>query len=599
MANVLKISGSLLLIGLIAGLLFLSGCDLLTKTTGSPNGAGSAYGKDLVINEVFTISPSKYYAYSWIEFMNPTNRRIKWFDQTFPAYGTFVGSGGAVGQTGDDGVNWVDTFANASYGRLNSVIYPNTDTGFACGNNGALFKLNNHGLVSLHANLPAKFQNLNFYSITGLYRYVDVPSIDHQNKTAYVVGDSGVMLRTTDRGNSWGQIPVGGIAGLHARLNNIYSDFLNVYVVGDAGTFLQSTNAGTKWSAKIIPEPYRTTDFYSCWFLDTLGWATGNNGVILASTNGGSLWVAETSHVNVALRSCFFGPAGNLFNGYLGWVVGDNGTILRTVDDGATWKKVSSGTTARLNSVVFVDSLRGWAFGAGGVVVASTDGGQTWLPQSSGTSNDIYGSDFLPLLVTIQNGYYLSMYAQRNYVFYDPATFTLNTDFITKTDTGIVLFQPQQTNINVDPRGFVVVTNDSLKFADHTKLGPGATVQINFSFAVDTVGVGQQGYNPLAHLLKWNLLPSSEIRLIKFFYKTVGATPIGYTVKTIDVVRWGGYRPRPDDYPGNTPVGFIPENWSLARYNNDPGEDPSVESTVKSFYLCNQPIPGWFSQQGK
>jgi len=45
--------------------------------------------------------------------------------------------------------------------------------------------------------------------------------------------------------------------------------------------------------------------------------------------------------------------------------------------------------------------------------------------------------------------------------------------------------------------------------------------------------------------------------------------------------------------------GFIPENWSLARFSNDPGSDPSVENTASSFYLCNQPIPGWFSQQKK
>src|ERR1041385_5426182 len=51
------------------------------ETPSSTGSSVSTSGSDLVINEVFHISPDKYYTYSWIELYNPTHEQMYWYKQ--------------------------------------------------------------------------------------------------------------------------------------------------------------------------------------------------------------------------------------------------------------------------------------------------------------------------------------------------------------------------------------------------------------------------------------------------------------------------------------------------------------------------------------
>jgi photosystem II stability/assembly factor-like uncharacterized protein len=602
----------LLVLSILVVLVF-SGCDLLTKD--SPRAVTFGSGSPLLINEVFTIAPDKYYAYSWIEFYNPSDSVLHWFTQTFPAAGYAVGSGGAILKTSNDGDPWFDSLANAAYGTITSINFPNPDTGFFCTAEGKVFKLNANGVTDLSAGLPAghDYSKLHFASIAGIHSYVSPSQVDRRIQALYLVADSGLIFRSFNQGSSWTQVLPTRTTPLKKNLKNIYTDFesKNFFVVGDSGAFFQSTNAGTNWFSKVIPEPYRGTTFNCSWFVDTLGVAVGDNGSILISTNGGSLWLPETSGVTSNLRGLFLSPnrsSGPNFTipfeepGITGWIVGDHGTILRTYDKGQTWIRVAppeKESNARLNSVYFVDSKRGWIFGDGGVILTTADGGVSWGDKQTVTNGpNFLAAHFMPLTSVEEHGFYISMVAQRSYIYYDPITNTINPDFITRKDTGVVLWQPQ-TDIEVKAKGFVVLTNDSVNFDNHTQLGPGSTSRINFPFGVDTAGVGRPGYNPFAHLLKWNILPSSEIRLVKFSFQSIRGVPPEITYTVISVVRFGNYRPSPDDYQLNQPLGNVPEWWSIARFNNDLGENPADESTASSFYLCDKPIPGWYSQRAR
>jgi hypothetical protein len=57
------------LLSLTCVLLLINGCNL--KTTDPGVSWPTSSGNDLVISEIFKISPSQYYAYSWIEIYNP------------------------------------------------------------------------------------------------------------------------------------------------------------------------------------------------------------------------------------------------------------------------------------------------------------------------------------------------------------------------------------------------------------------------------------------------------------------------------------------------------------------------------------------------
>jgi hypothetical protein len=120
--------------------------------------------------------------------------------------------------------------------------------------------------------------------------------------------------------------------------------------------------------------------------------AVTNKGNLLTSTDGrtwGSLAIAPGTW----LTSIAYGPSG--------WVVvGDQGAILVSPDL-KTWAKATSGTTFKLNTVVFtaapdsVDYFEGYdvtyiAVGDDGAIVTSRDA-QTWAVQPSGVSVSLHG----------------------------------------------------------------------------------------------------------------------------------------------------------------------------------------------------------------
>ena len=606
----------------VATILLTSGCELTTPdTTGNRS---IVRGNDLLITEVFSIAPEKYYAYSWVELYNPTTKPIKWFDQTKPASGYAVGGGGTILHTNDDGEHWTDTLSDphSPARALNCISFSNAEVGYVVGENNAVLKINKNVVTDISANVTGAAVGKTLRSIAAVS--------DASARTAFVCGDGGTILRTTNGGTTWiapsqrtPPIPNKNFRSIFLR------SLTNSYIVGDSGTVLVTSNLGILWSPQNVPEPVRTLNFYSINVVaDTAGWITGEQGTILFSRNAGGLWVAESSGVNTTLRDGFFSPAdpGNpFFNDFqrqLGWVVGDNGVILKTTNNGTSWFHLSSGTTARLNSVQFVDSLRGWVYGDNGVIRVTTNGGTTWSSQSSTTSQNVNGSLFQPFTEVVQNFYELDMLGKRNHVFFDPTTGSFNFDFITSSDTGIIPYVPGGWNFNVriGPNGipsftfefspdfitlfpgqFLVMNNDSLRFKDHTGFGPGDFKSRNFGLATDTNGMS---VSFLPKFYKWNLLSSSELRLVKVFQRHSAQSPFGPigtpSRKVIDVVRFGGYRPSPLDYPNNKPQGAIPEWYSMARYNDKLNVDLSLgdlstESTLDEFYMAKVPIPGYYS----
>jgi photosystem II stability/assembly factor-like uncharacterized protein len=90
----------------------------------------------------------------------------------------------------------------------------------------------------------------------------------------------------------------------------------------------------------------------------------------------------------VALRAVAFADE------RLGVAVGDNGVVLRSTDGGQHWQAVTSGTGAGLSSVAFADGHRAVTVGKDGTVLLSTDGGERWQPKTSGTEVDLLSVAF-------------------------------------------------------------------------------------------------------------------------------------------------------------------------------------------------------------
>lgn len=71
-------------------------------------------------------------------------------------------------------------------------------------------------------------------------------------------------------------------------------------------------------------------------------------------------------------------------DGKKGWLVGSQGAILATDDGGKKWEYRSTGTSDSLTAVRYLpDGLRGWVLGKGGTVLVTVDGGRNWTPGGS------------------------------------------------------------------------------------------------------------------------------------------------------------------------------------------------------------------------
>lgn len=141
----------------------------------------------------------------------------------------------------------------------------------------------------------------------------------------------GVIIRTTNMGNSW---------------NNITPPVINAYIMD-----ISFINENTGW---II---------YS--------------GMSGKTTNGGVSWSLQSIPLSSNEISSFF------INENTGWIVG-GGTqnhIHKTVTGGQNWAAQQTPNSNSLNSIIMIDSLHGYACGSR-TILRTTNGGFNWLTLS-------------------------------------------------------------------------------------------------------------------------------------------------------------------------------------------------------------------------
>jgi photosystem II stability/assembly factor-like uncharacterized protein len=243
------------------------------------------------------------------------------------------------------------------------VDFGNSNTGCAVGDSGSIIRTTDRG-ATWAAAISGTTRNL---------RGVTFPSAN----TGFAVGEAGAVVKTTS-GTTWSPITSGTVQNLNGTF---FTGASNGWAVGNAGTILKSAN-GTSFAAQTSGT---TRNLNSVHFTTTNnGNAVGDGGIILRSVNGGATWTPQASGTTQRLNGVFFPAAAT------GFAVGDGGVILKTTNSGGTWTALASGTTANLNEVFFVDALEGYAVGDGGVLL-STGNAATWTLRATGTTQNLYG----------------------------------------------------------------------------------------------------------------------------------------------------------------------------------------------------------------
>lgn len=145
--------------------------------------------------------------------------------------------------------------------------------------------------------------------------------------TVYIVGEDGLIARSTDRGDTWDKQHC-----TQAHLNDIaFFDTHTGLAAGEGGTILRTTDAGATW----LPQASGTTETINALaFVDADHvWAVGTNSLVLHSADGGATWEKR----DIVDAECTLNDIA--FRGDLGYMVGNYGMVYKTEDAGKNWQR--------------------------------------------------------------------------------------------------------------------------------------------------------------------------------------------------------------------------------------------------------------------
>ena len=215
-----------------------------------------------------------------------------------------------------------------------------------------------------------------------------------------IVGDSGIILKTSNGGEKWEK----QISGTDFNLQDVqFTDANNGIIVGghykgngdDKDIVLHTEDGGETWMKLWSDENFYLNKV--CFVNDIKGMAVGWNdtfggkfGHIIGTNDGGKTWHDKIDLSNNPYWEIHFNDVKYITENFV-IVVGDSGTILKTTDGGKNWQNQISGTKKCLRGIYFTNPSNGITVGgdydgnnASGIILRTTDGGDTWMKQSSG-----------------------------------------------------------------------------------------------------------------------------------------------------------------------------------------------------------------------
>ena len=198
-------------------------------------------------------------------------------------------------------------------------------------------------------------------------------------KQCWAVGNSGIVLATSDGGKTW--LPQS--SGTEDYLSAISCPTTQrCWAVGYKGTVLATRNGGRSWENEASGTEHLLYDIACPTDVDC--WAVGSAGVIDATTDGGARWHLEPSGTSATLGGISCTTTSSCV------AVGNLPYELWTFDGGSAWMKHPSNAPGYLAKV---DCVAGWActaVGAGGFGFGLETSGKVWLDQALGTSQPLY-----------------------------------------------------------------------------------------------------------------------------------------------------------------------------------------------------------------
>ncbi len=257
--------------------------------------------------------------------------------------------------------NWVFQTSNTDK-NLWSVYFFNENTGLIVGEGGVILKTTDGGSSWIQKNSNTKNGLMMLQFIT--------------TNLGYASGLDGPLLKTTNAGESWDiinfsnktQQKLGGLwftsenNGVIARSNEDYSN----------SKILKTTNGGASWDTVYTPNDDGWISYFYFPDSDT-GYCTVSGGKVYKTSDGGSNWITIDLGSDLWMSGIYF------FDGNNGFVGGGRrdppgGTLYKTINGGSDWQEVLNGFG--IAKIFFCDSDNGYALV--GTIKKTSNGGLDW-----------------------------------------------------------------------------------------------------------------------------------------------------------------------------------------------------------------------------
>ncbi|MFW5770414.1 MAG: YhjD/YihY/BrkB family envelope integrity protein, partial [Spirochaetota bacterium] len=201
----------------------------------------------------------------------------------------------------------------------------------------------------------------------GTFNFNDIHMINENR--GFIAADNGYVLQTTDGGQTWQSLEW----DIRSGFNSISFSGNNGVIAGDNGYILRTTNGGENWILRQVEDAKRKRRFVnlndSFMLNHSAIWLAGNEGVLLFSKNGGATWNATIFREDNYYTVYFH-------NAREGFAAGDDGTLLYTINGGNNWQREKL-PGSRINSIG-MNNGNLWCIGDKGMLMQSTDLGKTW-----------------------------------------------------------------------------------------------------------------------------------------------------------------------------------------------------------------------------
>lgn len=201
---------------------------------------------------------------------------------------------------------------------------------------------------------------------------------------AWVAAHDGVLLRSTDHGQSWQTNLTGvDIARLSADAAQEKVDRLEAEISQAAPDALEDL----EWAlddalfaledASVAIDEGVTMPLLDVWFEnERIGYALGAYGILLHTNDGGAIWRLISNRLDNPDNYHLYGIARSVSGTLL--VAGEAGTILRSRDHGETWDRPTSPYQGSFFGAIAAHDGGLLVYGLRGNVFRSTDDGDTW-----------------------------------------------------------------------------------------------------------------------------------------------------------------------------------------------------------------------------